>query len=81
MVNLNADVTEPPVTKRMTLEDVQLLRETPLRLEHPCHNKSIERHIKMVSEAYQQLQGLIDMMGAFDKKKNKSLKLTKVFNT
>ena len=70
MVNLNAeDVTEPPVTKRMTLEDVQLLRETPLRLEHPCH---ITRVLKGISRWFQrhlqQLQGLIDVMGSFDKK-------------
>ena len=66
MVNLSAeDATEPPVTKRMTLEDVQLLRETPLKLEPPCHNQSVERHIKTFSEAssaaagFDRLDGLI----------------------
>ena len=81
MVNLNAeDVTEPPVTKRMALEDVQLLRETPLRLEHPCHNQSVERHIKMVSEASSAVAGF-DRRDGLIRQKIKSRKLMKVFNT
>ena len=81
MVNLNRqDVTEPPVTKRMSVESIEQFRTKPLRLDHPCHNQSVERHVKLVSEASQTVVGFEKRDGLI-RMKIKSRKLMKVFNT
>ena len=81
MVNLNSqDVTKPPVTKRMSVESIEQFRTKPLRLDHPCHNQSVERHVKLVSEASQTVAGFEKRDGLI-RMKIKSRKLMKVFNT
>ena len=52
MVNMNLpDITEPPATRLQSDEAINSLRLTPLRLDHPCHNQAVERHVKLVTEA------------------------------
>ena len=52
MVNMNLpDITEPPATRLLSNEAINSLRLTPLRLDHPCHNQAVERHVKLVTEA------------------------------
>ena len=52
MVNMNLpDITEPPATRLLSDEAINSLRLTPLRLDHPCHNQAVERHVKLVTEA------------------------------
>ena len=46
------DVGEPPVTQHLSTETIKDIMESPLTLGHPCHNQSVERHIKLVTEAF-----------------------------
>ena len=54
---VNHDVVEmSPITKiseTKSLTDQQLDHtiDEPLRLNHPCHNQTVERYIKLVTEA------------------------------
>ena len=81
MINFNnPDVTEPPVTKRMSFEQIEQFRSKPLKLDHPCHNQSVERHVKLVSEASQTVAGFEKRDGLI-RMKIKSRKLMRVFNT
>ena len=81
MVNLNdPGVTEPPVTKRMSIEQIEQFRTKPLRLGHPCHSQSVERHVKLVSEASQTVAGFEKRDGLI-RMKIKSRKLMPIFDT
>ena len=49
MIDWTEEITEPPVTKNMTLEDVQRSSQegssTPLLISTaPCHSQAVERH-------------------------------------
>jgi len=52
----------------------------PLLLYHPCHNKSVERHVKLVTEASAQVAGLERRDGII-RQKIKSRSLMKNFDT
>ena len=79
--NLNdPGVTEPPVTKRMSIEQIEQFRSKPLRLCHPCHSQSVERHVKLVSEASQTVAGFEKRDGHVHMK-IKSRKLMPIFDT
>ena len=78
LINLNSqDVTEPPLTKTMSVEDIEGFRASPLRLDNACHNQTVERHIKLVTEA----SADVDRRDGLIRQKIKSRKLMKVFNT
>ena len=49
-------------------------------LHHPCHNQSVERHVKLVTEASAQVEGFARRDGII-RQKIKSRKLLKTFNT
>ena len=52
IVSLAGHVTEPPVTRQMTEQELQSARDDPPTLpEFPCHSQSVERCVKMVTEA------------------------------
>jgi hypothetical protein len=58
MVNLNAtEIQEPPAICNFTDLQIENLRNQPLFLNHPCHNQSVERHVKLVTEASSQVVG------------------------
>ena len=51
-------ITEPPVTKHLTDLDLKKALLTPLVLPNfPCHTTSVERCVKLVSEASKQVYG------------------------
>ncbi|CAH2109254.1 unnamed protein product [Euphydryas editha] len=50
------EVTEPPLIKDLNEDDLRNIIENGLKsdiLAYPCHNQSVERSIKLVTEAYQ----------------------------
>ena len=52
MVDLNvSDIFEPPATNQFSYEEINKLRLRPLKLNHPCHNQTVEQHVKLVTEA------------------------------
>ena len=52
MVNLNLpDIHEPPATKHFSYEEINEVRLQPLKLDSPCHNQAVQRHVKLVTEA------------------------------
>ena len=62
MIDWTEEITEPPVTKNMTLEDVQRSSQegssTPLLISTaPCHSQAVERHIKLITEASGKVMG------------------------
>lgn len=51
-------VTEPPVTKGYSDDDLKLAVSEPLSLPaYPCHTTSVERCVKLVTEASKQVYG------------------------
>jgi len=42
---------EPPLTKHLTVEQVDNFVENPLTLCIPCHSQGVERCVKLVTEA------------------------------
>ena len=51
LVNLSQAITGPPVTKEMSREELENIRELPYEVEHPDHNQSVERYIKVITDA------------------------------
>ena len=52
MVNLNVpDIHEPQATTQFSYEEINELRLRTLKLDHPCHDRAVERHVKLVIEA------------------------------
>ena len=51
MLNMNwAEIKELYATKHICHKNLAKIWQTPLKLQHPCHNQAIERHIKVVTE-------------------------------
>ena len=84
MVNLNPpDIHEPPVTKQFNYEAINVRCSKdgqPLKLDHPCYNQAVERHVKLVTKAsasaagHERLDGMI-------RHRIQSRKLMKFFET
>ena len=52
LVKLGIDtMLEPPITRFPTDQQLDHSIDKPLRLNHPCHNQAVERHLKLVTEA------------------------------
>ena len=49
--NLDDLQKEPPATMKMTDDDFEGVRKTPLKIFQPSHNQRVQRYIKIVSEA------------------------------
>ena len=48
---------EPSVLKHLLNKEIEAFQPHKLKLEHPCRNQAIERHIKLVSEALAAVTG------------------------
>ena len=48
MVDLNS-WQQPPAIGHLTDLDIKQSRVKPFKLDHPCHNQSVERHVKLVT--------------------------------
>ena len=55
--NLSLAITEPPITKKMSREELEKIRELPYEVEHPYHNQCVERHIKVITDASSRVVG------------------------
>ena len=80
MVDLNSWQHQPPAIGHLTYVDIEQCRVRPLTLHHSCHNQSVERHVKLVTEASAQVEGFARRDGIICQK-IKSRKLLKTFNT
>ena len=80
MVDLTSWQHQPPAIEHLTDTEIEQCRARPLKLDHPCHNQSVERHVKLVTEASAQVEGFARRDGMIQQK-IKSRKLLKTFNT
>lgn len=81
LVNMNVlELTEPPILRSLSNSDIDEVRRTPLRMNHPCHNQAVERHIKVVTEASASVCGFARRDGMI-RQKLKSRKLMKRYDT
>ena len=80
MVDLTSWQHQPPAIEHLTDTEIEQCRARPLKLDHPCHNQSVERHAKLVTEASAQVEGFARRDGMI-RQKIKSRKLLKTFNT
>ena len=52
IVNSNLpNIHKPLPTKQFSYEEINELPLRLLKLDHPCHNKAVEQHVKLVIEA------------------------------
>ena len=47
-------LTEPPLTKQLTIEEIRNFIDTPLKSEYPCHTQAVEHGVAAVSRAVKQ---------------------------
>ena len=57
LVDLDRAALEPPLTKRLTSEQLEELLEQSLKTGLPCHTQSTERAVKATTEAASQVSG------------------------
>jgi hypothetical protein len=81
MTTNNGDNTEvPPLIKDFSDDEIKELSLYPLTITHPCHNQTVERHVKLVTQAssmvstFERRDGLI-------RQRISSRKLIKQFGT
>ena len=72
--------TEPLAIKSMNDAAIQRFKLDKLVLDHPCHNQTVERHVKPVTEASICVTGFEPRDGMI-RQKIKSRKLMPSFNT
>ena len=81
IVNLNLhDIQQPPTIKCLIDLELDNFRNSPLKLDHPCHNQAVERHVKAVTEASARVTGFERRDGLI-RQKLKSRALMQFFNT
>ena len=81
IANINAEkIAEPPLLQSLSLAEIQYLRSAPLKVSHPCHDQTVERHIKLVTEASSVTAGFASRDGLI-RQRIKSKHLMKRFDT
>ena len=81
MVNLDLQgLEEPPLTRHLSDGEVEDIRINPLKLDHPCHNQGVERHIKLVTEASSSV-ATFDRRDGMIRQRIRSRKLMKMFES
>ena len=80
MVNLTSCHQQPPAIRHLSDSEIEQCRVKSLELNYPCHNQSVERHVKMVTEAAPQVEGFERRDGLI-RQKIKSRKLLEKFET
>ena len=71
---------QPPAIRHLSDSEIEDCRMKPLILHHPCHNQTVERHVKLVTEALAQVTGFESRDGLI-RQKIRSRKLLKKFDT
>ena len=59
---------QPPAIRHLSDSEIEDCQMKPLILLHPCHNQTVERHVKLVTEASAQVTGLKEETELFAKK-------------
>ena len=54
---MERSLTEPPLIKEISTEELNKFARNPLTIKIPCHSQGVERCIKMVTEVSQQVYG------------------------
>ena len=52
---MEKSLTEPPLIKKISTEELNEFARNPLTIKISCHSQGVERCIKMVTEASQQV--------------------------
>ena len=71
---------QSPAIRHSSDSEIEDCRMKPLILHHPCHNQTVERHVKLVTEASAQVTGFERRDGLI-RQKIRSRKLLKKFDT
>ena len=64
----------------MSDSEIEDCRMKPLILHHPCHNQTVERHVKLVTETSAQVIGF-ETRDGLNRQKIRFRKLLKKFDT
>jgi len=48
---------QPPEIAHLTNDSIEDCQMNPFLLYHPCHNQTVERHVKLFTEASAQVAG------------------------
>ena len=68
IVNLNGrEAKQLPAIKHLSDLEIEVIQKNPLKLNYPCHNQHVEKHVKLVTEALSQCVALIIMINLFGK--------------
>ena len=68
---------QPPAIAHLTNDSIEDCRMKPLLLYHSCPNQTVERHVKLVTEAFTQVAGF-ERRDEIIKQKIKSRSLMKI---
>ena len=80
LANIETCSQQPPAIAHLTNDSIEECRMKPLLLYYPCHNHTVERHVKLDTEASLQVVGFKRRDG-FIRQKIKSRSLMKSFDT
>ena len=51
MIDLNeGEISEPPVLRSLQHDEIEAFRDHPLLFNNPCHNQTVKRHVKLVTQ-------------------------------
>ena len=53
----DSDFRKLPAINDLSSSEIASTGDNPLKLDHPCHNQAVERHVKVVTEASGQVVG------------------------
>ena len=79
MVSFNK-ITEPPAITYLNEENLTKVKTSRLKFMHACHNRAVERLVKIVCEAASQVTSF-EKRDGFIRRKIRSRKLVKQFDT
>jgi len=71
---------EPPLTMKLSMEQLEKIAQEPLLIEIPCHSQAVERCVRMVTEASSQVYGM-DARDGYIKARIKSREMTPSFKS
>ena len=77
---MERSLTKPPLIKEISTEELNKFAKNPLPIRIPCHSQRVERCIKMVTEASQQVYGK-DSKDGYIRAKIKSLYLIPAYRS
>jgi len=80
LADIDTSSQQPPAIAHLTNDSIKDCWMKPLLLYYPCHNQTVEQHVKLVTEASAQVAGFERRDGII-RQKIKSRSLMKNFDT